>query len=341
MEYYCNICKKGITKAEFLYSIDNFDRPLCREHQDLERKIQDTDFQHDTQKSHIMEKEDIEIINLETKRPKEEILEDTSKGGWKSFVKKVAVGTGKGIVKGVKKIADTSKKTMQIRKWKDEILRRMDMSQLKHLCFEKKISIKKQVLEEDGKSIDLFWKEYDCTKDELISRIKNKVSLDDIISYVKRSHINIRDILTDIDTKKAEWDVKELSEKIDEIGSNLFLELEKAIREFRPLRNYDQEIFFQDSLASFLKSKFSDTEIEVPRGSTRPDIVVEGIAIEVKGPTYDKDLQTIADKCLRYRQYFPKGMICVLFKVNVNQYRYEDWLRGMKQNYPDVLIIKV
>jgi hypothetical protein len=33
MEYYCNICKKTITKDEFLYSKDKFNRPLCREHQ--------------------------------------------------------------------------------------------------------------------------------------------------------------------------------------------------------------------------------------------------------------------------------------------------------------------
>ncbi len=33
MQYYCNICRKDITKEEFLYSIDKFDKPLCREHQ--------------------------------------------------------------------------------------------------------------------------------------------------------------------------------------------------------------------------------------------------------------------------------------------------------------------
>jgi len=271
----------------------------------------------------------------------DESTDDTPKSGWKSLIKKVAVTTGKGVVKGVKKIADTSKKSIQIRRWKEDILRRMTMGQLKRLCFEKKISTKKNVLKEDGRSGELYWKEYDCTKNDLVSRLKNKMPLDDIISYAKRIHINIRDILHEIEHKKAEWKVKELSEKIDDIGSNLFLELEKAIREFAPMRRYDKEIYYQDSLASWLKSKFPDTRIEVPRGSTRPDIVVEGVAIEVKGPTYDTDLQTIADKCLRYTQYYSQGFICVLFCVYVNQQRYIDWENGMNKIFPDVKIIRI
>ena len=141
--------------------------------------------------------------------------------------------------------------------------------------------------------------------------------------------------------KKAEWKVKEITEIMKEGKGSLIIEVEKAIREFRPLRRYDKEIFYQDSLASWLKSRFPDTEIEVSRGSARPDIVVEGIAIEVKGPTGERDLQTISDKCMRYCQYFPQGMICVLFDVYVNPQRYMDWKRGMESKFPDVKIIRI
>ncbi|MHA1375675.1 MAG: hypothetical protein ACTSR7_15440 [Promethearchaeota archaeon] len=49
MGYYCNICKKDITKAEFFYSIDKFGRALCREHQELERRAQKRSFQSERQ----------------------------------------------------------------------------------------------------------------------------------------------------------------------------------------------------------------------------------------------------------------------------------------------------
>jgi hypothetical protein len=38
MEYYCNICRQAITQAEYLYSSNKFRIPLCRDHQEIERK---------------------------------------------------------------------------------------------------------------------------------------------------------------------------------------------------------------------------------------------------------------------------------------------------------------
>jgi hypothetical protein len=331
MRYYCNICKKDITKEEFLYSLDKFDRPLCREHQQVERDRVSNDYETKYEPEDVVEEQIAE----------EEITTEEPESGFKSLLRKVAVATGKGIVKGTKKIVDHSKKTIQIRKWKDGILRRMSMGQLKQLCFENRISTKKSVMKQDGRSGGFYFKQYNCTKIDLVNRLKSKIPLDDIIYFAKRNHINIRDILRDIDNKKAQWKIKELSEKIDDFGSNLLLELEKVIREFTPPRRYyNKEIFYQDTLASWLKSKFPSTKIEKSKGSTRPDIVVNGVAIEIKGPTYEKDLMTIADKCLRYNQYFPNGMICVLFNVHVSQYRYDDWLKGMNQNYPDVVVIR-
>ena len=331
MRYYCNICKKDITKAEFLYSIDKFDRPLCREHQQLERKLQEP-----TIEQPIEPKPNLQYEQLN----EEEVTEEPQPSKLGTLLKRAVVATGKGIVKGAKKIADSTRKTIQVKHWKDDILRRMSMSQLKRLCFEKRVSTKKSELKEN-RSGGFYLKEYDCKKVDLVSRLRSKVPLDDIISFAKRNHINIRDILRDIDLKKAEWKVKEITEIMKEGGVNLILEVEKIIREFRPLRKYDKEIFYQDSLASWLKSKFPDTDIEISRGSTRPDIVVEGIAIEVKGPTFEKDLQTISDKCMRYCQYFPEGLICVLFNVYVNHQRYYDWENGMKKTFPDVKIIRI
>ena len=150
----------------------------------------------------------------------------------------------------------------------------------------------------------------------------------------------MREIIIDIDRKNADWERKKLNEKIKKNGSNFLLELALAIRKFTPFQRYDKELYYRDTLASWLKPKYPDTKIEVPRGSTRPDIVVRGIAIEVKGPTSYRDLESIADKCLRYIQYYPNGLICVLFNIGVSKSRYDDWLKGMKKIFPEVVVIK-
>jgi hypothetical protein len=341
MGYYCNICKKVITKAEFFYSKDKFNRALCREHQELERRTQEKSFRFERQEGPIAGQELIEIDTKRNSGSEEISSNDAQKSGWKSVGKKVAVKMGKGVVKGAKKIVNSSKKALQKRKWKDDILRRMTMGQLKRLCFEKKVDTKEEVLMEDESSGERYWKELDYSQNDLVSRLKNKIQLDAIISFAKRNRINIKDVLADIERKKNKWKEKELDKRISKNGNNFLLELEKAIMEFAPMRRYDKELYYQDTLASFLKKSFPDTKIEVPRGSTRPDIVVKGIAIEVKGPTSYRDLQSIADKCLRYTQNFPNGMICVLFSVNINEHRYEEWLKGMNKYHPDVKVIKI
>ena len=37
MSYYCNTCKKNITKGEYKYSTQQFNKPLCRHHQNKVR----------------------------------------------------------------------------------------------------------------------------------------------------------------------------------------------------------------------------------------------------------------------------------------------------------------
>lgn len=211
MGYYCNICKKDITKAEYLYSLNKFDRALCREHQELEKRAQEKSFRFERQEGSMTEQEPVEIDTKENIDSEEISVDGVQKSGWKSLSKKVAVKMGKGVIKGVKKIANSTKKTLQKRKWKEDILRRMTMSQLKRLCFEKKVSTKKTIEKEDKHSGELYWKELDCSKGELVSRLKNKTPLDAIISFAKRNRIDVRDVLADIERKKKEWEKKELT----------------------------------------------------------------------------------------------------------------------------------
>jgi hypothetical protein len=92
----------------------------------------------------------------------------------------------------------------------------MKMSQLKRLCFEENISTKK-IVEKEGEYFDeLIEIEVNCSKADLVSRLRNEVSLDAIISFANRNHINITDILAEIERKKEEWGEKEFTEIMDE-----------------------------------------------------------------------------------------------------------------------------
>ena len=334
MRYYCNICKHDITKAEYLYSVDKFDRPLCRKHQAIERK----------KRAQRIKDENVRCIihedNFTQYESKQEITAEMEEKKEKSMARKAAGAMGRGIVRGVKGIVRVSKKTHQKRKWKGKILRRMKMAQLKQLCFERKISTKKDVLRED-KNGEQYWKELNCNKADLVSRLKNRLSLNSIIIFAQRNHIYIKDVLEEKKRKMAEWERKKVADKYRKDRGNFLLELEKIIREFKPFRHYNYELPYQDTLAAFLRSKYPKTKIEESKGSTRPDIVVRGVAIEIKGPTGAHDLDTIANKCVRYLQYYPGGMICVLFDIEVSEQYYKDWIRGINKKFPRVRIIRI
>jgi hypothetical protein len=139
--------------------------------------------------------------------------------------------------------------------------------------------------------------------------------------------------------RAEETDRIKLIRQREERERNEKRKLINAIESFEPFKTYTDEKSFQIDLARWLHKEFPSIKIEESTGSTRPDIVVDDVAIEVKGPTGTVDLETIADKCLRYRKYYKK-MIVVLFDVHVNDERYNDWLEGMKENFPDVIVIK-
>jgi hypothetical protein len=80
-------------------------------------------------------------------------------------------------------------------------------------------------------------------------------------------------------------------------------------------------------------------ELELTRGRSRPDIVVSKvIAIEIKGPTTNHELQTIADKVVRYKQHF-ESFVAVLFEVQ-DMVHFAEWKAGIERQFPGAVIIR-
>lgn len=112
------------------------------------------------------------------------------------------------------------------------------------------------------------------------------------------------------------------------------------INGFRPAREQlHNEYAYQLSLHQWLKRVFPSAVIEEQRGRSRPDIVIDNIAIEVKGPTGHNALNTIATKCMMYAGHFPDGIIIVLFEMNVSDEYFSNWRTALEKKFPGVIVI--
>lgn len=98
----------------------------------------------------------------------------------------------------------------------------------------------------------------------------------------------------------------------------LFLrDLESKIREFKPSQYYKEEKFYQVELIGFLKNNYPNSKIEESRDYKRPDITIDDIAIEIKGPTRMSCLKTLPDKI---NSYLPTWnyLFFVLFNIEIH-----------------------
>lgn len=243
-------------------------------------------------------------------------------GDWKGILG----GIGTAIGNGVQTVADEAKRRAQIVSWKKQILGIMYPGTIMNLAREKNLKPMSLVITGNATLEDY--------KEEIIQKVKLK----DLIEYCQRKNIPIREITDKIDKADAEKEYDEATKNGNIEGK--VKEVADLIMAFNPSQDYSFELPYQTELVGWLKAKFPEAVIEKQRGSSRPDIVIGGIAIEVKGPTREQDLQTIADKCLRYPTYYKEGIIIVLFNVYVNSYRYKDWSDGLKRAHPEIIVIK-
>jgi hypothetical protein len=128
-----------------------------------------------------------------------------------------------------------------------------------------------------------------------------------------------------------------LNRNIDEIHSEIHLIhdpslMDKIVQEIESYQHPRRELTeypYHVGLHGWLNHSFPKIGFELKKGSARPDIIVGNFAIEIKGPTHHKDLQTIADKINRYLQNFDK-IIIVLFDIQVSDTLLDDFLNGRK-----------
>jgi hypothetical protein len=139
--------------------------------------------------------------------------------------------------------------------------------------------------------------------------------------------------------KKTQKQAEEKPVQPKETGQKLIDRVISEINGFMPSFSYQAELPYYAELIGYLKRAFPQARFDVQKGSTRPDIFIEKIAIEARGPTSEEDLQSIADKCVRCSSQF-ENLIVVLFDIRVSKKAYQEWEAGMQKTFPNVVIVK-
>ena len=249
---------------------------------------------------------------------------------WRDRLQGLGSAAAKAITTEAKNVVNATQEQIKESSRKRDIVDKFYPGTIKELAFQR--GLHPESFFNDKPSLDDY-------KDSIVSNM----SLNELIEFARKKRIDIRDVTDKIVEETRNKEIKKLEENAD--LSDEFKNIVRCVREFKPLKNYHREYHFQAELAQWIKSRFPNTNIEEQRGSSRPDIVVNGIAIEVKGSTYDEDLVTIFDKVGRYSQWFPKGIIIALFNVQVNPHRYEEWLKGVKntkfQGLKNIEVVKI
>ena len=158
----------------------------------------------------------------------------------------------------------------------------------------------------------------------------------------ERKRIAENERLFKIENEKAERERQiqreERLRKEAEFKATLFGQVIDTSEKFHPTRPWGDEERYHIELQGFLRAFFPNTKFEVQTGASRPDIVIENIAIEIKGPTDSTALVTLADKCMRYSYHY-ENMIIVLFEPNFSDGRFDEFNKGMARHFPHVKII--
>ena len=121
--------------------------------------------------------------------------------------------------------------------------------------------------------------------------------------------------------------------------ATLFERLVRAIEEFTPSTVWNNESGYHAELYSVLKQRFPELSVDSQKDSSRPDLVIQDIGIEVKGPTDGGELKTLPDECLRYSPHY-QNLIFVLFKPEFTELLYKEICDGISRTYPNVKIIR-
>ena len=120
------------------------------------------------------------------------------------------------------------------------------------------------------------------------------------------------------------WWLRERRKKQEEA----FYRVVDTIKALKYYPTFREERPYHSMTYGYLIGKGFDVKWEVGTGASRPDLVVDGVAIEVKGPTDSMALQTLSHKVMKYSNHY-KFLIVVLFDCICSKYTLDETLMGI------------
>jgi len=132
------------------------------------------------------------------------------------------------------------------------------------------------------------------------------------------------------------WKKEDDAEKIKDL---LITKIVDTINCFKPIKIWENEDGYHKELLGYLRHDYPDIKYEYQKGSSRPDLVIKNIAIELKGPTDNAALDTLTTKCLKYSKYYDH-LIIVLFEPRFSEGHFKEIKEGINQYFPHVIIIR-
>ena len=239
------------------------------------------------------------------------------------------------------KIGSNIKKLSLIKRTKREMLERFELTSLKDAC--KVYGIDEPVRYKTSSNGNKY--RVTPERKDFIYELSNNLKLEQIRNYANRHKIRVEDIISNYEKELKEIKDTE-SKKYDELDNSIrpygndkdFRELILKINQFNPSKKWTYEEGYQAELQGYLKREFTNSVVEVQTGASRPDIVINDIAIEIKGPTDNAALLTLGSKCVKYLQHYRK-LIIVLFDPIYSEAEYNETIGGIRQRFKDVEII--
>jgi len=129
---------------------------------------------------------------------------------------------------------------------------------------------------------------------------------------------------------------KELEEQYRQ---SLISRVMESIENFIPTKKWGNEDSYHKELLGWLKQPFPEIQYELQTGGSRPDLVIGKIAIEIKGPTDDNALNTLATKILKYSHYY-ENVVIVLFEPSFSERNFKEITSGIEKTYSHVHVIR-
>jgi|GEM_PF-1436640 len=158
-------------------------------------------------------------------------------------------------------------------------------------------------------------------------------SMRSIIVHFIPNNLNATEFTSTI----SEWTWEPANMK-DVFSRNVWNEITR----FEPSRQYSKEQGYHNELYFYLKAKFIQSKFNKRRGSSQPDILIEHIAIEVKGPTSKRGCDDCMNKAIRYTA---DGHYSLFFIVLFNPQQeissayFKDFKDGLLKSHPEVGVI--